>query len=375
MSGIGRRLERLNKLVLKKDTKAVPQLVKALGDTAPAVRAAAAQYLGQLGDRRAVSHLLPLLQDAEPEVRYAAAHALGWLRDERAVPRLIKCLKDSDPQVRLIAVMALGWIGAPSAASGLARALSDPDPNVRQTAAGVLARFGERAPLSRKEWGLVVGSLMDALMSDSREARLLATGVLSRLGDPAIDLLMDNLYDRHGVNGSTGWMLSELGAAIMWTLLDALQHSEDEAQREALTAVLSRVGEPAVPALLRAVMEERTEVRHVAIRTLKLIGAGAVAPLAVAVRSGPSERRAVAAAMLARIGEPARPALVEMARDVDPVVREVAVRTLGEIGGADSIEALAGALYDRDDRVRMEAARALGAAGAGAIPALLEALR
>jgi len=56
-------------------------------------------------------------------------------------------------------------------------------------------------------------------------------------------------------------------------------------------------------------------------------------------------------------------------------VREVAVRTLGEIGGADSIEALAGALYDRDDRVRMEAARALGAAGAGAIPALLEALR
>ena len=34
---------------------------------------------------------------------------------------------------------------------------------------------------------------------------------------------MDNLYDRHGVNGSTGWMLSELGAAIMWTLPDALQ--------------------------------------------------------------------------------------------------------------------------------------------------------
>jgi len=79
--------------------------------------------------------------------------------------------------------------------------------------------------------------------------------------------------------------------------------------------------------------------------------------------------------MLARIGEPARPALVEMVRDADPAVREVAVRTLGEIGAADSIQVLAGALYDRDDRVRMEAGRALGAAGAGAIPVLLEALR
>ena len=123
-----------------------------------------------------MSHLPPLLQDVDPEVRYAAAHALGWLRDERAVPPY-QVPQRQRLQARLIAVMALGWIG-PERRVGPACALfSDPDPNVRQTA-GVLARLAS-APSSRKEWAC--RSLMDALMSDSREARLLATGVLSRL--------------------------------------------------------------------------------------------------------------------------------------------------------------------------------------------------
>ena len=52
-------------------------------------RRAAAEALGQLGDKRAVEPLIAALQDDVENVRQAAAEALGQLGDERAVEPLI----------------------------------------------------------------------------------------------------------------------------------------------------------------------------------------------------------------------------------------------------------------------------------------------
>jgi HEAT repeat protein len=80
----------------------VPALIQALGDSDSAVRRAAAEALGAIGDPQAVPPLIQALRDRSENVRAAAAEALGAIGDPQAVPALIKALGDSDSEnVRL----------------------------------------------------------------------------------------------------------------------------------------------------------------------------------------------------------------------------------------------------------------------------------
>ena len=69
---------------------AVPTLIQALGDEWDAVRFAAAEALGTLGDPQAIPALIQALGDRSENVRAAAAEALGKLGDPQAVPTLIQ---------------------------------------------------------------------------------------------------------------------------------------------------------------------------------------------------------------------------------------------------------------------------------------------
>lgn len=88
-----------------------PELLEALRDSAPAVRAFAAGALGQLEAKpaAAVEPLSKALSDAEPAVRMAAAAGLGqYGRRARAAVPLLKALEhDASPDVRVAAAEAL----------------------------------------------------------------------------------------------------------------------------------------------------------------------------------------------------------------------------------------------------------------------------
>lgn len=374
MPRIEKRIEQLNKAVLKRDVKAMPLLVKALSDSSPAVRRVAAQFLGQLGSPEAILHLLPLLRDEDTEVRYTVAHALGWIGDSRAVPRLLRSLRDEEPEVRLITVMALGWINDISAAPGLTEALTDTDHNVAQAAAGVLSEMGDQPSLTAAEWNLLLGSLVDALLSGHREARLAATHVLSRMSSVANDNLLSLLYDRWGQDGTSRHVLNETGAHLVWVLLDTLRSTEDAHQEEAIRRLLSQVGEPAVPVLLNMMLDERPDIRQTAGWALQAIGEGAIAPLADALRAGHPERRAAAATMLGRFGEPSLPALIDALRDGDQYTRELCVEPLIQIG-MPAAPMLLESILDDDRDVQMISARILSTIGGGdSLPGLSQAL-
>src|SRR5450759_2332909 len=88
----------VEKLKAKRDVKG---LIKALGyQKDPAVRRAAAEALGQIGDARAVEPLIAALKDESWGVRRAAAEALGQIGDARAAEPLIAALKDPYADVR-----------------------------------------------------------------------------------------------------------------------------------------------------------------------------------------------------------------------------------------------------------------------------------
>ena len=81
-------------------------------DKSPAVRAAAAAYLGKVGvkDRRAIGALDKVLQDKVPAVRIRAVEALGFLQLPQVIPVLKKALEDKDSGVRLRATEVLGHV-------------------------------------------------------------------------------------------------------------------------------------------------------------------------------------------------------------------------------------------------------------------------
>jgi HEAT repeat protein len=77
---------------------------------------------------------LGLLSDPEPAVRAAAAGFLGDRRCRLAVPALIKQLRDPDRGVRRAAARALGAIGDPQALPFLQRAVAEREPDTAEAA-------------------------------------------------------------------------------------------------------------------------------------------------------------------------------------------------------------------------------------------------
>lgn len=87
-------------------------LIRALGDTDPAVRARAAFALGSVQEVGAVPALLELLRDPEQRVRADAAFALGQTADSTTAERLFEALAaESQPAVRRALLEALGKTG------------------------------------------------------------------------------------------------------------------------------------------------------------------------------------------------------------------------------------------------------------------------
>jgi putative membrane-bound dehydrogenase-like protein len=94
--------------------------------------------------------LLPLVSDADAEVRAQAARVLGDGRAARAVPALVRALGDDSARVRFHAAQALGKIGRKEAVPALRellRANADADAFLRHAAATALARIDDRKTL------------------------------------------------------------------------------------------------------------------------------------------------------------------------------------------------------------------------------------
>ena len=202
--------------------------------------------------------------------------------------------------------------------------------------------------------------------------------------------------------------LAEIGDLLL------AQEDADTGLISRLLAVLGRLGgTAAVHALLRALPDERPDVRYAAADALKALGKGALPVLQAALgeedarlregaamalaRSAPDAlagageaaipaligvlrrdvgaQREVAVAALVRIGGAAVPALVRALDDGDWEQRALAVDALARLGDPAAVPALVSLLSDEDDDLRARAASALGQIGdASALPGLVRAL-
>lgn len=377
--------------------KAVPILVEALKDPAPAVREHAATALARAGERarpaadplwvaagdpdqfvRAAA--FEALKDAQPESSRPLAalltHKTAAVRDQAAdnagafpklpadaVPDLVKALKDANPTVRSAAAGLLAQLG-PAAAPALPELLKlvptaplDDDGNLKYAAYPVLraiAAVGEPA----------VEALVPLLADKEAHVRWQAAHVLGSIGAPAkaaVPALEKAMIDPVGpVAGEAVWAFVMAGgdSAKAVARIEPALKTEDPVQKAGVLELVARLGPTGrklADKMLPFLADEEPDIRRAAVEF-------------VASLPGPDAKSAV-------------PALGKMLLDKDEGdgLRRRVADLLGDLGpdAGDAGDALGKAVAaDRDPAVRRAAADALaavGPAGKAALPGLIRA--
>jgi HEAT repeat protein len=125
------------------DARAADSLVAVLAGADPFVREATLTSLARLDGDFPIEALVKLIRIDDPALRNAAIETLGCL-GERAIDRIEPLLADDDPHLRICALNALeGTESCRAAKIALRVALSDPHVNVCAAAVDVVARCGD----------------------------------------------------------------------------------------------------------------------------------------------------------------------------------------------------------------------------------------
>lgn len=196
-------------------------------------------------------------------------------------------------------------------------------------------------------------------------ARSLRARFDARTNERVVVALLRSAEPRARLWGSR--LFAELGLVEVYA--KRLRHGRRWSDREHAAETLGLAGVAStVPVLVEALRdpnEDETSVKSAAASALARLRDETAIPLLAAELAGVDDQssRQVAEAMAA-FGALAVPALLELL--VDPArtgARVWAARILGRIADARAVEALVGRMHDRDDRLRMAVAEALGAIG------------
>ena len=278
--------------------------------------------------KRSIADIVADLKKAGAEKLKAIAEleALGEKAAE-AAPALIELLPAKNEDVRLGSVMALGKIGQP-AVEPLSKAFASKDADVRFYAIWGLAFVG---PSAKSAMPIVVKALADP----SAQVRRKAAFALARIdADPD---------------------------AVVEGLVAALSDTDTDV-RDAVASALPKMSKAAVPVLIKALRDDKKELRPMAIKILGEIGAAAAAAVPelrtfLLEYKGYSEPAADA---LAGIGAEAVPTLRTATNSDNAAVRALAMRSLQKIGAPAAVSSLVDLLGSKHLDVKRQAAAMLG---------------
>jgi HEAT repeat protein len=363
----------------RRDTAAVPVLLRRLGERGGWLTFGCLRALGEIGDPAAAPAISALL--GEPGLRKAALEALGRVGGDPAVPHLLEALFSRDRGLRRVAAQAAHRIlprlgsGATAALAAGVRAQADEeffvflrgmlgqDDAQARAAAATLLGFGPGAQ--------VVPIVLDALPQAAEHDQERLAGVLAGLPDEDLPLLIARLLDpspvvRLRLAGVLGRRSCREAVPLLLTLLeDGIGHV-----RAAGAAALGRIGDPAAVAPLVGLLRDPfPDVREAGMEAVVAIGRAGKSQLGLVLAllephfSAADEGFAAAAIRITgRLGSPGLISRLGLAlRDARGEVRRAAVEAIGAVGGAAAVEALRVALTDEDVAVRREAVQRLGA--------------
>jgi HEAT repeat protein len=223
-----------------------------------------------------------------------------------------------------------------------------------------------------------VEPLIAALKNDAYSGvRWKAAEALSKIGAPAVEALIGALsHDDDDVRWKAAIALGEIGDRRAVEPLIILLCDEDRFVKSHAALALGAIGEPAVNPLLRALREGDGNLRWgAAIALGKIRDPRAIEPLIQALADKYENVRAESASSLATMGKPALGPLLQFLKFSDGPERLEVVAALGELHDTDAIQPLIQMLENADDDERKAIADALDAILIPTIEPLIRKLR
>lgn len=318
--------------------------------------------------------ILKSLQDPYLPARIRAIHIMDNYRDipVEAVPALIEALKDPGTAVRLSAARSLGGIGKSESESIeklAAVVLNDSEARVRKEAIHSLGRI-------KVSNSLVYEALAGALSDEDRDVRRESARVLAELGASASMLKeitaalrdSDSQVRRNLLRSMQGIDSAKLKGVIL-PVADLLEDKDRHVRIQAVRVIRAAgpAGVEVLPALIKALSDERGEVIREVARTLNSLGreqAGKALPELLGLLStgtsvlGHDTVFAISTAVTT-IGEPAIPHLLGLLSHDKAEARAQSANILGRIGpdAKEAVSVLTEIYQDEKehDAVRREA--------------------
>ncbi len=164
--------------IMKFGEAAVHPIAEALGSNNEDIRYWATKILGELGGS-GVEPLLKMLKMENKDMRFFATLALAKTQDIRAIRQLINCFRDESWTIRKSAAEALEQIGE-KAIEPLTIALSHEDKDVRYWTTRVLGKIGAKS----------IQPVLKLLKDDDTEVRQLSKKILANIGTLAVEPLI-----------------------------------------------------------------------------------------------------------------------------------------------------------------------------------------
>ncbi|MCX6695782.1 MAG: HEAT repeat domain-containing protein [Candidatus Altiarchaeota archaeon] len=286
----------------------------------------------------AVEQLVPSMEQREDEFkRKEAINAMSnlaysnYINNPRVVPALMDAL-NADSEVRKSAIRVLGFMRVASAHQQLARIMNeDPDQEVKEAAAWAMRVNGTTTGLE------ALAKKLDEATSKEVKDKLLSD--LNGVAHPAVVRSLvrmlqkeDNPYFRE----RAAWALKGTHEKYaIQALVTARESDSDKSVRLSAISSLGDINDPeTVPAIIKIAQEDPED--SIRCRAIDVLG---------------------------RMGDKrANEALINIINDEKQSMdaRQIAVGSLGQIGGPDAKQTLINALQSNHQRIRMEAARSLG---------------
>ena len=226
-----------------------------------------------------------LADDEEVEALIAGIGAAGRMGAVQAHTRLLECLSHQYPAVREATVDCLGLLEQDEGFTALMGMLGDPDPDVVAAVVVVLGRakgvkqrmVDELSQRPIKEWQGLLGALIaqddeeglnEALVASCRERLveasryLVAIDRLEKTGDPAVQLLVDQLRLQNSlVQDGVVRLLGYLGdVGVVGDLMERLGAADGEARERAIE-LLENIADRELLAQLMPLIESDRETQ------------------------------------------------------------------------------------------------------------------
>ncbi len=310
------------------------------------VRVYGVEKLGESGQLDAVPHLIRALKDEKARVRLAAIDALSMLKDKRATEVLIPFLQDKRAALALAAIDALGQVGDSTAVDALVAVVQKEVPVLRLAAIDALGQIGDST---------AVAVLCSQTQSDRSQVRWVSAVALGRIGAPQAIGPLANLLGDEEMRQTVLFALAQLDKN--WRTRPEIEMAVGRFRRDLMQDdVLG---------------DDRTIVRFRALEGLNAVvpnwrekdwAEEVVMHWCRWMTVGNDKERQVAARFLGDLKDQrAVQALLGAIEDRNRDVRRQAIQSLGKMRDKRAAGVLRRVVVGEDRYVRAAAARALGA--------------